>query len=270
MVRLAAILRLGSTFHTFRRLGGTRTISADLRFIAATNVDLERALEGRRFRSDLYYRLNGVQIQLPPLRERAEDIQPLAHHLLGHFNGVYGRQVRGIHPSAQRLLDTHSWPGNVRELRNVMERAVLVETSSLITTVSVALRNRDPVPKLEVGAIENGFRPARFSLHQGQRELITAALGETGGNQSRAAALLGIGRFSLRYKMKKLGLLRSLPPEANPCPRSVAQAWSAELSGPQQTQGLPGAAGSSTCKIWLARTSFSTWRIPLGQRISSV
>ena len=193
--------------HAFRRIGGRRNISADLRFVAATNMDLEKAVATQRFRNDLYYRLNGVQIQLPPLRERAEDIQALTIHLLGHFNRVHRRHIRGIHPSAQRLLDTYAWPGNVRELRNVMERAVLVESAPLIMPASVALRHHAASQRLKVVPIESGFRSARFSLHAGERELIAAALGEAHGNQSRAAALLGIGRFSLRYKMKKLGLL---------------------------------------------------------------
>ncbi|HLK48917.1 MAG TPA: sigma 54-interacting transcriptional regulator [Bryobacteraceae bacterium] len=192
--------------HTFRRVGGSRSISVDVRVIGATNADLERAIEERRFRSDLYYRLNGVQIRVPALRERPEDLAELVSYFLDHFNRVHERDIRGVHPGARRLLEGHSWPGNVRELRNVMERAVLVEPSPLITSASLALPNA--VNASGRGAAADKPDPkARFSLLSGERELIAAALAETSGNQTRAAALLGIGRFSLRYKMKKLGML---------------------------------------------------------------
>ena len=187
--------------HTFRRVGGSRNISVDVRVIGATNADLEKAIEERRFRPDLYYRLNGVQIRVPALRERPEDLAELAVYFLEHFNRVHRRQIRGIHPGAQRLLEQHHWPGNVRELRNVMERAVLVEPLEWITTASLALPNARTAP------IPAANPNARFSLVSGERELIAAALAEAAGNQTRAATLLGIGRFSLRYKMKKLGML---------------------------------------------------------------
>ena len=191
--------------HTFRRIGGSRNISVDVRVIGATNADLEKAIAERRFRSDLYYRLNGVQIRVPALRERPEDLPELVAFFLEHFNRVHGREIQGVHPGAKRLIEAHTWPGNVRELRNVIERAVLVEPSGLITSGSLALPNA-PNGSGRAAAAEK-TSPARFSLLTGERELIAAALAETSGNQSRAAALLGIGRFSLRYKMKKLGML---------------------------------------------------------------
>jgi transcriptional regulator with PAS, ATPase and Fis domain len=192
--------------HTFRRVGGTRNISVDVRVIGATNADLEKAIAERRFRSDLYYRLNGVQIRVPALRERPEDLPELVDFFLDHFTRLHDRDVRGIHPGAKRLLEGHSWPGNVRELRNVIERAVLVEPSTLITSASLALPNA-PSGSARMASLEKTDAAARFSLQTGERELIAAALAETGGNQTRSAALLGIGRFSLRYKMKKLGML---------------------------------------------------------------
>ncbi len=190
---------------TFRRVGGTQSIRVDLRVIGATNVDLERAIEERRFRSDLYYRLNVVQIKLPALRERPEDIQEMAMHFLGHFNRVHHRRIRGIHPSALRLLELHSWPGNVRELRNIIERAVLVESGPIIMPERLALPPRAFSARAAV--IEPRPPSGRLSLRSTEQELIAAALAETAGNQTRAANLLGIGRFSLRYKMKKLGML---------------------------------------------------------------
>jgi two-component system, NtrC family, response regulator AtoC len=192
--------------HTFRRVGGSRNISVDLRVIGATNTDLEKALEEKRFRSDLYYRLNGVQIRVPSLRERPEDLPELVSFFLAQFNRIHGREIRGIHPGAMRLLERHTWPGNVRELRNVIERAVLVEPSSLLMAESLALPNGSHGLGKKPASAENEIPNARFSLLSGERELIAAALGEVRGNQTRAAALLGIGRFALRYKMKKLGL----------------------------------------------------------------
>ena len=192
--------------HSFRRVGGTRNISVDVRIIGATNVNLERAIEERRFRSDLYYRLNGVQIQVPPLRERREDIAELVQHFLTHFNQLHKRSLRGIHPAALHILSLYSWPGNIRELRNIIERAVLVEPSPLLTPESLALPKRNGSGS--GSAIPGAKSPeAALSLRSTEKELIAVALEEAKGNQSRAAALLGIGRFSLRYKMKKLGLL---------------------------------------------------------------
>jgi transcriptional regulator with PAS, ATPase and Fis domain len=190
--------------HTFRRVGGSRNVSVDVRVIGATNSDLERAIQARLFRSDLYYRLNGVQIRVPTLRERPEDLAGLAAFFLDHFNRLHQREIAGIHPSAKLLIERHSWPGNVRELRNVIERAVLVETSQLLTTSSLAIPGGAHGPTAPPAA--KTADPARYSLLSGERELIAAALAETAGNQTRAAALLGIGRFSLRYKLKKLGM----------------------------------------------------------------
>jgi transcriptional regulator with PAS, ATPase and Fis domain len=190
---------------SFRPLGGTRSISVDVRVVSATNADLEKSIQSGRFRSDLYYRLSGVQIHLPSLRERAEDIRGLALYFLEHFNRVHRRHLRGIHPAAQRKLDSYAWPGNVRELRNVIERAVLMENDSWITPPNLAFYSQSP-KSLKPGVAEReAASQAPFCLRGSERELVAAALAEAHGNQTRAARLLGIGRFSLRYKMKKLG-----------------------------------------------------------------
>jgi len=189
---------------TFRRIGGAYSISSDVRFIAASNADLDKAIEERRFRADLYYRLNAVQIQLPALRERVKDIPLHAGHFIQHFNRIHDRDVRGIHPTAQRILDRHHWPGNVRQLRNTIERAVSLESGRSIMPGRLALSDAMATCDPARTGDQTGIPP--FSLRSGERELILAALADSGGNQSQAARLLGVGRFSLRYKMKKLGM----------------------------------------------------------------
>jgi transcriptional regulator with PAS, ATPase and Fis domain len=206
--------------HTFRRVGGSQDRKVDLRVIGATNQDLEKAIQEHRFRADLYYRLNVVQIRLPALRERPEDIPLLAAHFLEHFCGIHHRPVHSIHPGAERILVLYSWPGNVRELRNVIERAVLVETSAILTPDSLSIPNVSSAgPAIDGGKRENGH----FSLRRSERDLVLAALAEAGGNQTRAAALLGIGRFSLRYKLKKLGLLHRDEPGSRTSPADGAE-----------------------------------------------
>jgi transcriptional regulator with PAS, ATPase and Fis domain len=189
---------------TLRRLGGVNDIRVDIRVIAATNQNLAAAIERRTFRNDLYYRLNVVQIQIPSLRERAEDIEDVALHFLDQFNRTHQRNIRGIHPRVLRILQEHTWPGNVRELRNVIERAVLVENSSLLTSVSISLPAASRPISNEQPAAHS--RHAPLCLRSTEKEMIAAALAQTNGNQTHAASLLGIGRFSLRYKMRKFGL----------------------------------------------------------------
>jgi two-component system, NtrC family, response regulator AtoC len=189
---------------TVRRLGGVDDIKLDIRVIAATNRNLAEAIENMEFRSDLYYRLNVVQIHIPALRERPEDVEDLALHFLDTFNRIHQRHICGIQPRTLQLLVGQSWPGNVRELRNVIERAVLMENSASLTPGSIALPSNSP----------RSHRPpatrsqhAPLCLRSTEREMIAAALTQSSGNQTHAANLLGIGRFSLRYKMRKLGLL---------------------------------------------------------------
>lgn len=190
--------------HAFRRVGGTRDIEAELAVVGATNANLEHAVREKRFRSDLYYRLNVVPLRLPALRDRPEDVPELAEFFLNWFTRRHQKPIQGIHPGALRLLESYHWPGNVRQLRNIMERAVLVESSRLITAGSLSIAN--------VGAGERGPEPGSLlPLPAKEREWIRAALDRTLWNQTHAAALLGIGRFALRHKMKKLGLVGRAP-----------------------------------------------------------
>ena len=191
--------------HAFRRVGGTHDILADVGVVGATNANLEKAIAEKRFRSDLYYRLNVVQIRLPALRDRLEDVPELAEFFLARFARAHQRPVHGIHPDALRRLESYHWPGNVRQLRNVIERAVLVESSRTITPASLSIANGKQLEYAPAAAAD-GEPAAALSLPTAEKELLLAALDRTSWNQTQAAVLLGIGRFALRHKMKKLGL----------------------------------------------------------------
>jgi len=192
---------------TFRRLGGLKDIKLDLRVIAATNKNLREAVKEGAFRQDLYFRLNVIQIQIPPLRERSEDIVPLTRFFIEHYNRKFKRSIEGISEGAAKLLVSHDWPGNVRELRNAIERAMILEESSLITSSSLPIAISRPdasfagaaIPPLEIP--QDGL-----SLEDNERNLLARALEKTAGNQTQAARLLRITRDTLRYKMKKFNL----------------------------------------------------------------
>ncbi len=193
----------------FRRLGGLKDIKLDLRVIAATNKNLREAVKENAFRQDLYFRLNVIHITIPPLRERPEDIPPLAEFFLAHYNRKFKRHMEGISPDAMRLLINHDWPGNVRELRNALERAMILEDSSYITAASLPMSishahaSAAPAPAAIPPA---GFPEEGISLEESERRLLISALEKTGGNQTQAARLLRITRDTLRYKMKKFDL----------------------------------------------------------------
>jgi len=191
---------------SFRRLGGLKDINLDLRVITATNKNLREAVKEGAFRQDLYFRLNVIQISIPPLRERPEDILPMARFFIEHYNQKFRRQIEGIAPAAERLLMSHSWPGNVRELRNAVERAMILEETSQLTPsslpVSLATPGGDGLhPHLAFQIPDEGI-----SLEENERNLVVRALEKTGGNQTQAARLLSITRDTLRYKMKKFNL----------------------------------------------------------------
>jgi len=179
------------------RVGGNREIAVDFRVIAATNRDLETCVADGQFRQDLYYRLNVFTIVLPPLRERRDDILPIARHFLGRFNQSMGRRVEGFSPEAERKLLAHDWPGNVRELENAIERAMVVCSGDLI--------GPDDFP-FDVG--EGADRRDCLPLEEVERRHIEHVLRSSGWNISRAASLLRINRVTLYNKIKKYGLLR--------------------------------------------------------------
>ena len=187
----------------FRRLGGLKDIQLDLRVVAATNKNLREAVKEGAFRQDLYFRLNVIQIVIPPLRERPEDILPLARFFIEHYNRKFRRGIEGISPAAAQLMLAHQWPGNVRELRNAVERGMILEESAYITPSSLPIAITAPdgqiAPRTEIPA-------EGISLEDNERMLLSSALEKTGGNQTQAARLLSITRDTLRYKMKKFNL----------------------------------------------------------------
>jgi PAS domain S-box-containing protein len=193
---------------TFRRLGGLKDIKVDLRVVAATNKNLREAVKEGAFRQDLYFRLNVIQIVIPPLRERPEDILPLAEFFIQHYNRKFKRNIQAISAEASRLMLAHDWPGNVRELRNAVERAMILEEASFIQPASLPItvaqaKTRAAAPALD--AISE--LPAEgISLVENERQLVISALEKTAGNQTQAARLLRITRDTLRYKMKKYNL----------------------------------------------------------------
>lgn len=191
----------------FRRLGGVRDIQVDVRVVAATNRKLTDAIEEGRFRLDLYYRLNVIQVSLPPLRDRREDILPLAEHFIELYNAKFKRNIQGISHGAAAALMSHAWPGNVRELRNVMERAMVLEESERIQTSSLYFAsNGGGFNRPGAAQPHESEAPFHTNLAEAEKNLVMKALQKANGNQTRAAILLGITRDTLRYKMKKFNL----------------------------------------------------------------
>jgi transcriptional regulator with GAF, ATPase, and Fis domain len=188
----------------FERLGGTRTIKVDVRLLAATNRDLRAALEDGTFREDLYYRLNVVPIDIPPLREHKEDIPGLATLFLARFAKDSGREekITGISPAAMQLLVGHYWPGNVRELQNVIERACALAQGGQLEVSDIQLDS----PRNRNHAASDRFLPDGMTLDQWEDEMIREALKRAGGNKSQAARLLGLSRNALRYRLSKIGI----------------------------------------------------------------
>jgi transcriptional regulator with PAS, ATPase and Fis domain len=189
-----------------RRLGGTADLQVDLRVITATNQDLWNAIQQGRFRLDLYYRLNVIQIEVPPLREHREDILPLANHFVESYNLKFRRSVKGISPEAGQALRAHEWPGNIRELRNAIERAMVLEDSEWIRPSSLALGPERKAATQSAEAAQPATAVEGLSLEEAEKTMVLNALQRAGWNQTRAAALLSITRDTLRYRMKKFNL----------------------------------------------------------------
>jgi DNA-binding NtrC family response regulator len=210
-----------------RRVGGVRDMQVDVRVIAASNRDLERAVRENHFRQDLYYRLAIISIFIPPLRDRKEDVQPLVDFFIEHYNRKFRKGIRGLAEETRRLLLNYDWPGNVRELKNAIERAMILEEDSVLRPVYLPFSITQP--HAGVTAFEHTSSPTgggkpleggRFlpplsipeggtSLEEVERALVELALQQASGNQTHAARLLDISRDALRYKMKKFGLMQA-------------------------------------------------------------
>ncbi len=193
---------------TFRRVGGTEDIQVDVRIIAATNKNIEQAVQNRTFREDLYYRLKVFQITLPPLRERREDIPLLAEHFIRYFNYQFRKQIKGLTEEAAQILRNYHWPGNVRELRNIIERMVILEKEEYIGLENLPseLKRKAVISDPQVQCSVDAILEAEIPLEDIEKLIIQTALEKTQYNKSRAAKLLKISRDTLRYKVKKYNL----------------------------------------------------------------
>src|SRR5437764_1561636 len=192
--------------HEFERLGGTRTLRVDVRLIAATNRDLSAMVQTGQFREDLYYRLNVVSIEMPPLRERKDDIVPLANAFIRRFTGELKKKIDGIEPEAQKMLMRYNWPGNIRELENTIERAMLMAEGHTIAAADLRLgevatpgsgREQAPVVKIP---------PTGIPLEDIERHALIEALKMSNWVQKDAAELLSISPRVMNYKIKTLGI----------------------------------------------------------------
>src|SRR6187401_1282649 len=192
--------------HEFERLGGTRTIKVDVRLIAATNRDLSAMVQAGDFREDLYYRLNVVSIEMPPLRERKDDIVPLATSFIRKFSGELKKKIDGLDADAQKLLMRYNWPGNIRELENAIERAMLLAEGRAISADDLRLGDtqnigtgRDQAPLVKIP-------PTGIALEEIERHALVEALKMSNWVQKDAAELLAISPRVMNYKIKTLGI----------------------------------------------------------------
>jgi len=193
-VKLLRVLETKS----FERLGGTEVVDVDIRLITATNRNLESKVKEGSFREDLYYRLNVIPLDMPPLRERKDDILLLVDYFIKKYSVRSGKSIKGITAQAKDIIMSHSWPGNVRELENAVERAIVLSRSELIDADSLlAFKPIDSDQKMSTD---------NLNLAELEKQAIAEALRRTQGNQIEAAALLGIHRNTIRNKMKQYGL----------------------------------------------------------------
>jgi two-component system, NtrC family, response regulator AtoC len=191
--------------HEFERLGGTRTLKVDVRLIAATNRDLTNMVAGGAFREDLYYRLNVVSIQMPPLRERKEDIAPLTSFFVRRFAGELKKKVQGVDADALKLLMRYHWPGNIRELENAIERAMLLADNSQISAADLRLGETVTSSPRDAASVVK-IPPTGIALEEIERIALIEALKMSNWVQKDAAELLAISPRVMNYKIKTLGI----------------------------------------------------------------
>jgi DNA-binding NtrC family response regulator len=197
----AKLLRVLET-HTFERVGGQRPVAVDVRIVAASNRHLDQCVADKSFREDLYHRLNVVQIVIPPLRQRAEDIPLLANYFVRRLSQAHGKDVRGLTNAAVRLLCSYAWPGNVRELENVLLQAVVLAQTPMLDVTNLPTRIWNPA-----GAdLRQPSTRLTEQLREPEKEILVSTLKQVNGNITQAAALLQISRTTLYAKLKKHGI----------------------------------------------------------------
>ncbi len=195
----------------FQRVGGTKTLRADLRVVAASNKNLAQEIKKGTFREDLYYRLNVIPLDVPPLRERTDDIPRLVRHFLHEFSSDYGQKPKMIDDGALSLFVRHAWPGNVRELRNIIERLIIMTPGPVITAqdlpapINVLHHEDRPTPVVSTGS-GHDHKTLKDARAEFEREFITQKLKEHDGNVSRTADAIGVERSNLHRKIKALGI----------------------------------------------------------------
>ncbi len=203
-VKLLAVLE----DRAFYRIGGSRQIKVSARIIAATNTNLDKAVDKGDFRRDLFFRLNVVRLDLPPLRERQEDIILLTRHFINQYNQKFGKNFNEITPDAQLFLRSYQWPGNVRELRNTIERIILIETGNILTKEHFHILG--PRNDIQIEAKKPQVAGNELDYYQATKSLIREAIKTAGGNITEAARLMNMPPHKLRYRIKKYGLANEL------------------------------------------------------------
>jgi DNA-binding NtrC family response regulator len=193
-----------------RRLGGSKEIDLNFRLISATNRELEKAMQLGEFRTDLFHRLNLINVHVPPLRERKDDILPLAEFFLQRFSRKHGKQIRKFTEKACRILLDYCWPGNVRELANMVERCCILENSNVIDgsqisdyLLAVPSASKNYLPESEIGESNLSFEQM---LSNYKLQILTTALDKCNQNKAQAAKLLQMDRATFRYQLKSIGL----------------------------------------------------------------
>jgi len=192
---------------SFKRVGGSADVKVDVRVIAATNRSLQEEVKQGRFREDLFYRLNVMAVTLPSLRDLPGDVPRLLHHYIDLFNVEFRKKIQGVSPGALKALQAHNWPGNVRELRNAVERAMLLTESSELNESHFAMLS-GPNAELSTGM---DLPAGGINLEELERSLVVQALERSGWNQTRAAAMLGLNRDQIRYRIEKFKLEKATP-----------------------------------------------------------
>lgn len=211
-VKLLRVLQNGE----FERVGGTKTLKVDVRLICATNRNLSEEVRKGRFREDLYYRINVICVDVPPLRERKDDILPLANYFIDHFARTNNKTISGMDTNAALMLTRYDWPGNVRELKNIAERMVVLANEKLLTVKSIPLdiRGNPSRSKIDSEPLDSPMqgpehaKKSTLQIKDMEKDLIQSKLAETSGNKSKTAKELGISRRTLYRKLSEYGLTR--------------------------------------------------------------